>query len=181
MPTAAPLRARQSYRHEAFLWRGRAEYVAGLVPFVLEGLDAGETVLVGVTPEHGRWLTDELGPRAAEIMLVDLRWLARNPARIIPALQQYLDASCGEGRPARGIGEPIWPDRTPEEVRESELNEALLNLAIDPDLPFWLVCPYDAEHLDPGRPRGRGPQPPGPRDAHLVRRLRPLPRARPRT
>ena len=82
-------------------------------------------------------------------MLVDLRWLARNPARIIPALQQYLDASCGEGRPARGIGEPIWPDRTPEEVRESQLNEALLNLAIDPDLPFWLVCPYDAEHLDP--------------------------------
>ncbi|MGI3786419.1 MAG: hypothetical protein ACRYG2_37220, partial [Janthinobacterium lividum] len=49
---AAPVRARQSYRHEAFLWRSRSDYVSGLVPFVLEGLDAGEAVLVGVTPER---------------------------------------------------------------------------------------------------------------------------------
>ena len=26
------------------------------------------------------------------------------------------------------------------------MHEALLNLAIDPELPFWLMCPYD-EHL----------------------------------
>ena len=37
----------------------------------------------------------------------------------------------------------------PEEVREAQLTEALLNLAVDPDLPFWLVCPYDVEHVDP--------------------------------
>ena len=149
--TTAPLRSRQSYRHEAFLWSGRTEYVAGLVPFVLDGLDAGETVVVAVTPEHARWLSDELGPRMAEVELVDLRWLAQNPARIVPALQELLDAACGPGRPARAVGEPIWPGRSPAEVRESELNEALLNLAIDPDLPFWLVCPYDVEHLDPAQ------------------------------
>ena len=147
--TTAPLRSRQSYRHEAFLWHGRAEYVAGLVPFVLEGLDAGETVLVGATAEHTRWLCEELGSRAAELELVDLGALIGNPARIIPAVQDLLDACCGPGRPARAIGEPVWPDGTPEHLRESQLTEALLNLAVDPDLPFWLVCPYDAEHLDP--------------------------------
>ena len=52
------------------------------------------------------------------------------------------------GRPARGIGEPIWPGRRPEEILECQLHEALLNLAVDPELPFWLVCPYDSEHLD---------------------------------
>ena len=149
--TTAPLRSRQSYRHEAFFWRGRAEYVAGLVPFVLEGLDAGETVVVAVTPEHARWLSDELGPRVAEVELVDLRWLAQNPARIIPALRELLDACCGPGRPARAVGEPVWPDQSPDGILESELNEGLLNLAVDPDLPFWLVCPYDAEHLDPAQ------------------------------
>ncbi|GAA3571567.1 sensor histidine kinase [Microlunatus spumicola] len=148
MPTTAPLRAHQSYRHEAFLWRSRDEYVAKLVPFVLEGLDAGEAVLVGATPEHTAWLRDALGPRVAEVELVELDKLARNPALIVPALLELLDRWCGPGRPARGIGEPVWPGRSPEEVHEAQLNEALLNLAVDPDLPFWLVCPYDAEHLD---------------------------------
>ena len=149
MTALAPLRARQSYRHEAFLWRSRADYVAGLVPFVLDGLDAGEAVLVGATLEHVGWLSEELGPRAAEVHFVDMGLLAPNPARIIPAVQELLDAHCGPGRPARGIGEPVWPGREPEEVREAQLHEALLNLAIDPDLPFWLVCPYDAARLHP--------------------------------
>ena len=148
MTTLAPLRARQSYRHEAFLWHGRDEYLAGLVPFVVEGLDAGEVVLVGAAPQRRQWLCDALGQRAADIEIVDLDGLAHNPARIIPALQELLDRSCAPGRPARGIGEPVWPDRSRDGVSEGQLNEALLNLAVDPDLPFWLVCPYDIEHLD---------------------------------
>jgi len=122
--TSAPVRARQSYRHEAFLWRSRSDYVSGLVPFVIEGLDAGEAVLVGATPERAGWLREGLGPRAEEVQLVDLSQIAHNPARIIPALQELLDDCCGPGRPARGIGEPVWPRRGPEEVREGELNEA---------------------------------------------------------
>jgi hypothetical protein len=149
MPTTAPLRTNQSYRHEAFLWHGRDEYVATLAPFVVEGLDAGEAVLVGADPEHARWLRDALGARAAEVEFVDLAAMAHNPALIVPALQDLLERWCGPGRPARGIGEPVWPGRSADEVHEAQLNEALLNLAVDPDLPFWLVCPYDADHLDP--------------------------------
>ena len=149
MTTLVPTRSRQSYRHEAFLWRGRAEYVATLVPFVVEGLDAGEAVIVGATAEHARWLREDLGPRAADVQFADVAHLAGNPARIIPALEALLAELCSRGRPARGIGEPVWPGRDPTEVQEAQLHEALLNLAVDPDLPFWLVCPYDAEHLDP--------------------------------
>lgn len=29
-----------------------------------------------------------------------------------------------------------------------QLNEALVNLTVDPDLPFWLICAYRADHLD---------------------------------
>lgn len=149
MPTTAPLRAQQSYRHEAYLWHRREDFVSGLAPFVLEGLEAGEAVMVAVTPEHIEWLRDELGAAAAEVCFVDMVELGRNPARIIPAWQEFLDRSCAHGRPARGIGEPLWPGRGLEEVRECQLHEALLNLAVDPQLPFWLLCPYDAERLDP--------------------------------
>jgi len=145
--TLAPARARQSYRHEAYVWSGREEYVAGLAPFVLEGLDGGEDVIVGATPEHARWLRAGLGERSTEVRFVDMAHLVRNPARIIPALLALLAECCGPGRPARAIGEPLWPGRGPDASAEAELNEALLNLVVDPDLPFWLICPYDAEQL----------------------------------
>ena len=148
MSTTAPVRARQSYRHEAFLWRGRTDFVQGLTPFVQEGIDAGEAVMVVVIPEHARWMRKNLGRSASQVKFVDMTELGRNPACIIPAWQNFLDECSGFGRPVRGIGEPIWPGRRPEEMSECQLHEALLNLAVDPDLPFWLICPYDSEHLD---------------------------------
>ena len=78
-----------------------------------------------------------------------MRELGRNPARIIPAWQQYLESHCAGGRPLRGIGEPIWAGRGLDELRECQLHEALLNVAVDPRTPFWLVCPYDTSRLDP--------------------------------
>jgi hypothetical protein len=145
----SPVRARQSYRHEAFLWHGRDQFVQRLAPFIREGIEAGEAMMVAVTPEHAAWLTGELGPSARQVRFVDMTELGRNPACIIPAWQSFLDECAGDGRPARGIGEPIWVGRRPEEIAECQLHESLLNLAIDPDLPFWLVCPYDDARLDP--------------------------------
>jgi hypothetical protein len=146
--TLGPERARQSYRHEAFLWKGQADFVDGLLPFIEDGVDAGEAVMVAAIPEHGEWLSDGLGSKASEVQFVDITQLGRNPARIIPACQQFLRDWSGHGRPARAVGEPLWEGRRPEEVLESQLHEALMNVAVDPELPFWVLCPYDAEHLD---------------------------------
>lgn len=146
--TPAPERAQQSYRHEAFLWDGQADFVDGLLPFVEDGVDAGEAVVVATTPEHGEWLSEGLGSKASEVQFVDITELGRNPARIIPACQQFLRESSGYGRPARAVGEPVWDGRRPEEVVEYQLHEALMNLAVDPELPFWVLCPYDAGNLD---------------------------------
>jgi len=146
--TAGPERARQSYRHEAFLWDGPADFVDGLLPFIEEGIDAGEAVLVAATPEHGEWLVEGLGSKASRVQLADITRLARNPARIIPACHQFLQEWSEPGRPARIVGEPLWEGQSPEEVLECQLHEALMNLAVDPETPLWALCPYDAGHLD---------------------------------
>ena len=143
--TLAPARSQQSYRHEAFLWHDASDFTAGIVPFITDGLEAGEPVMVAVSAQHTKWLRDALdGQAGAEF--VDIEELGRNPAQIIPAWQQFLNTRSG---PVWGIGEPIWPGRRPEELVECQLHEALLNIAIDPETPFWLICSYDAVTLSP--------------------------------
>lgn len=149
MTQTSPSRSQQSYRHEALLWDDPADFTAGLVPFVAEGLEDGEPVMVALVPEHTDWLRDALGSDAGQVTFVDMHQLGSNPARIIPAWLDFLSAYAGGRRPARGIGEPIWLGRRPEELLECQLHEALLNVAVDPETPFWLICPYDAKQLDP--------------------------------
>src|SRR4051812_35767375 len=147
-PPPCPPRSRQSYRHEAFLWSNSADFAQGLVPFIQDGIDAGEAVMVALVPEHAAWVRAGLDThQASQVQFVDMAKLGRNPAQIIPGWQEFLTHHCGYGRPARGIGEPIWAGRRAEEVLECQLHEALLNVAVDPELPFWLLCPYDVERL----------------------------------
>jgi hypothetical protein len=143
------LRPRQSYRHEAFLWGTAEEFLAGMVPFIRDGLRAGEPVMVAVISERIELLKMALGGEADRVKFVDMAELGRNPARIIPGWQEFLDAHSADTHPLRGIGELIWAGRRPVEILECQLHEALLNLAVDPDTPFWLMCPYNTQDLDP--------------------------------
>ncbi len=148
-PTRAPTQSHHhhSYQHEAFLYRGEAEFLDGLVPFVRDGVAAGEPVMVAVVEERAEPLRDALGSDAADVHFVDMAELGHNPARIIPGWQRFLDRHCLDGQPVRGIGEPIWPGRRDTELLEAQLHEGLLNVAVDPDTPMWLRCPYDTTAL----------------------------------
>jgi hypothetical protein len=130
------------------MWNDAREFASTLSPFVEEGLAAGEPVMVAMIREHANWLRDTLGAGSRKVKFVDMADLGRNPARIIPAWQSFLDDHSADGKPARGIGEPIWTGRRPEEILECQLHEALLNVAVDPNTPFWLICPYDVRGLD---------------------------------
>ena len=136
-----------SYRHEAFLWSGEDDFLAGTAPFIREGLRAGQPVMVAVTAPHIWLLRTALGTDADRVRFVDMAVVGRNPARIIPAWREFLDVHASDGRPVRGIGEPIWPGRRPEEVMEGQLHEALLTVAIEQRIPLWLLCPYDVQAL----------------------------------
>lgn len=143
------VKAHRTYRHEAFVFATVEEFLAGTVPFISDGLAAEEPVMVAVIQARQRLLREALGSDADDVMFVDMAELGRNPARIIPAWRHFLDEHAATPQPVRGIGEPIWMGRRPEEIAESQLHEALLNVAVEPDTPFWLMCPYDAGSLGP--------------------------------
>ena len=142
-----PRPSHDGYRHEAFLWSGDDQFVAGTVSFVREGLEGGQPVMAALTRPRAQLLREALGPDARAVEFVDMEQLGANPSRIIPAWQAFADERIVDGRPVRGIGEPIWPARREVEVAECQLLEGLLNMAVHPDTPLWLLCPYDVQSL----------------------------------
>ena len=142
-----PRPSHDGYRHEAFLWSGDDQFVAGTVSFVREGLEGGQAVMAALTRPRAQLLREALGPDARAVEFVDMEQLGANPSRIIPAWQAFADERIVDGRPVRGIGEPIWPARREVEVAECQLLEGLLNMAVHPDTPLWLLCPYDVQSL----------------------------------
>jgi anti-sigma regulatory factor (Ser/Thr protein kinase) len=143
----SPVRPHRAYQHEALLYRGEEDFLAATVPFVLEGVALGQPVMVAVTAARLGQLRAAVGADASGVHFVDMAELGANPARIIPAWRAFVDEYGGRQRPVRGIGEPVWAGRRATEVVECHLHEALLNVAVEPDVPLWLLCPYDADAL----------------------------------
>jgi anti-sigma regulatory factor (Ser/Thr protein kinase) len=138
-----------AFRHEAFLYAGTEGFLRGTVPFIRAGLEAGEPVLIVVAKPKISQLREALGPDAAsEVSFADMAEVGRNPARIIPAWLDFL-AAHGPGRPARGIGEPVYAGRSTDELVECQRHEALLNVAFAGGAPWRLLCPYDTTALAP--------------------------------
>lgn len=138
----------RAFHHEAFFYSDADEFLATTVPFVREGLAAGEAVLAALPAGNRELLRGTLGGDAAQVQLLEMEEIGRNPARIISAWDDFLPANLGPGRGVRGIGEPIWPGRSAPELDECRRHESLLNLAFG-DGPAWtLICPYDSSRLD---------------------------------
>lgn len=139
------------FRHEALLYAGPEKFVAATASFVRDSLAAEEPIMVAVIEPRRNLLREELGADAEHVQFIDMEEVGRNPARIIPAWQEWVDRNTkGTGAPQtfRGIGEPIWPGRSPAELLECQHLESLLNTAFDSGPAWWLVCPYDTASLD---------------------------------
>ncbi|GAA4349044.1 anti-sigma factor RsbA family regulatory protein [Angustibacter luteus] len=147
-------RAHSGYQHEALLYSGDSQFLDGIVGFVRDGLELGQPCLVAVPRPRLAGLADALGSDARDVQLVDMTDLGDNPARIIPAWREFLDRQGPHGTPVRGVGEPIWSGRADAELAECALHEALLNVAVGPDEPLWLRCPYDVARLGDGALQG---------------------------
>jgi anti-sigma regulatory factor (Ser/Thr protein kinase) len=131
------------YRHEALFYSGIEGFLDGTLPFIREAVRLGEPILVVVSPVKIALLREALGDDASSVEFAEMGAVGVNPARIIPAWRAFVSAHAGEGRSLRGIGEPIYPERSAAELSECHRHEALLNLAFADTPGFWLLCPYD--------------------------------------
>lgn len=134
------------YRHEAFLYSGLPGFLSGTTSFIRRGVNSRDPVLVVVSSEKVALLRERLGDESEHVDFADMAEVGDNPARIIAVWQDFVAGHSGSGQ-LWGVGEPVHSGRSPTELAECQLHEALLNVAFDAATRFWLLCPYDLAAL----------------------------------
>ncbi len=133
--------------HRAVLYRGREQYLARTMPFILAGLEADEPVAVAVPGGNLEAIREALGPRVGAVHLVDMAHAGANPGRIIPAIMlAFVEAH--PTRPVRIVTEAVWSGRNGLEYPACVQHEALTNRVLA-DRAVTVLCPYDAAQLGP--------------------------------
>jgi DcmR-like sensory protein/histidine kinase-like protein len=147
MTAPAPRWAADEFVHSALFYRGTAEYLQGTVPFIRDGLAAGEPVALAVPGPNLRLILAELGADAERVRLLDMTRSGRTAGRIIPnVLCAFVDAHpCGR---VRIIGEHPWSGCAAREYPACAQHETLINAALA-GRSVTMLCPYDADKVGP--------------------------------
>ncbi|MFI0351888.1 anti-sigma factor RsbA family regulatory protein [Actinomadura sp. 9N407] len=131
----------EPFFHRVLPYDGMDDYLAGTLPFLREGVDAGDRVLAVAPLASELLLRGELGPAAAGVDFYDpAAWYA-HPARTLAECLGHADEAAWRGRRLRIMGEPTWTTRSPLEVLEWQRIEALVNVAFA-GTGTAILCPY---------------------------------------
>jgi anti-sigma regulatory factor (Ser/Thr protein kinase) len=130
--------------HQALFYRDDREYLEGLKRFLAPAVTAGEPVALALPGPKLKLACKALSD-VADKKLLDMSEVGRNPGRILSVIDRLRAEHCGQT--LHYVGEPIWPGRRAEEIREAVRHEALINVAVA-GTRTRVLCPYDATGLD---------------------------------
>jgi anti-sigma regulatory factor (Ser/Thr protein kinase) len=129
-------------RHNAFVYESSDEYVARAVPFLNEGLEAGEGAVVAHTKSGLAVMREALGVNAARVTFVDVSAAYTRPARTLAAYHKVYARQLQQTPKLRAVADvQFGPD-----PREWDLwagYEAVFNRSFG-HLPAWVLCSYSA-------------------------------------
>ena len=133
--------------HPALVYRSLDEFLAYAVPFVRQGVAAGEPVFGAVGTAELDALRSATGTNG--VHLEDTNVWHPVPATRLRAFHRYVtDALEGGAERVRLIGEPLWPAGPPGSALEWARYESVLNDVLAP-FPVTIVCTYDRSRLRP--------------------------------
>ncbi len=133
--------------HEALVYSTVEEFLAATVPFIREGLEDEEPLLVVTKMANLSALRETLDSDAGTVELVDSAVWYRSPQQTLNAYARYVRERLEEGAGRlRVIGEPVWPRTSARAVAEWKRYESAINVAWA-STPVSVVCPYDANEL----------------------------------
>jgi len=130
--------------HRAFLYGGIEHFLSVSVPYVAEGVEADEAVIVVVREPGLGALRDALAPYGEAIEFYDSDAFYRHPVRTLKSYQELLLSKKPRG--VRALAEPVWDGWTPRQTVEWARYESLINVVFG-DADARALCPYDVNGL----------------------------------
>jgi anti-sigma regulatory factor (Ser/Thr protein kinase) len=130
-------------RHSAFVHDSEEDFLARSVPFVREGLEAGEGAIVARTRPGLAVMREALGDDADRVRLIDVSSAYTRPARMLTAYHHVFAEQLWLAPALRVVADVQYgPD--PAEWDLWTGYEAVANRAFG-HLPVWVLCSYDAK------------------------------------
>jgi anti-sigma regulatory factor (Ser/Thr protein kinase) len=137
---------RFSLVHQVLFYDSVDEFLAAVVPFVLEGLRRREALLAVTGPANADALRRSLGAGADYVEFVDAISWYDAPGRTLAAYHRYVTDRAEYNRRIRVVGEPVWTGRDELETAEWTRCESVLNVTLA-GTPTWVICPYNRRDL----------------------------------
>jgi transcriptional regulator with XRE-family HTH domain len=132
------------FRHSALMYRSEAEFVHAAAPFVTEGIERSECVIVITAERQANLLQDALGDAARTVQFKDASDWYRSPSAALNAYRRLLKEQIERGAHwIRIVGEAMWAGEPEAEAETWMRYESLVNLAFA-SAPASIMCVYDA-------------------------------------
>jgi anti-sigma regulatory factor (Ser/Thr protein kinase) len=134
------------YIHDALLYDSTDELAATAVPFLKDGLAAGDAAVIATSTPTAALLTEAIDadPRVHVLARSDA-YRARTPAAIVTFRRLAEQLSTDSSRRVRVVGEVDF-GRTERDWLEWQRYEAVINHALAA-WPLWGLCVYDNQRL----------------------------------
>jgi hypothetical protein len=134
-----------AHLHAALLYRSAEHLASAVVPFLADGLAAGEAVVLACREENSALLAEALG-HDDRILVLPRDGIYTQIAHVIATLPRVVRRQLVAGASGvRLLGE-IPVDQSGDEWHEWHRCEAISNVALGP-LPLSSVCAYDRREL----------------------------------
>jgi anti-sigma regulatory factor (Ser/Thr protein kinase) len=140
VPAGAVDGARQDHVHQALLYNSDEEFLAGVVPFLEEGLDAAQPTIVVMNERVAALLAAAVGH--PELVFLDPRERRHDPASAIRGKRELMAKHVANGaQRIRVVGETPHPGLGAPWEWWARYEAAINHLYAG--FPLWNICPYD--------------------------------------
>jgi transcriptional regulator with XRE-family HTH domain len=135
--------------HRVLLYETDQEFVATVAPFLREGIERSEALLVVTARTRIELLREQLGADAERVEFVERESWYTDPAPALRELEEFVKAKLSAGAPwVRFVGDPDWAGTSETETGLWTRYEALVNLVFA-NSPTSLLCTYDTRSIAP--------------------------------
>ena len=132
--------------HQVLMYQHEKEILDAVVPFLQQGLSAGEAVLAVGTAPNVSCLRQALGADSDAVEFADSATWYVQPTRTIANYSSFI-AENATAR-IRVVAEPAWRTATAAELSECVRYESIINQAFS-DVKASVMCLYDRRTTDP--------------------------------